>query len=102
MLNRRAALGSPTGVLQQIRPALAQLDYNGVPSSKDKALVQRVAEQNAKRGRAADQPQPDHGRRGARGQAEDRLRQARCGLRQGGLVRLNPTRRCGFTWISIF
>ena len=43
-----AKLGSLTGVLQQIRPALAQLDYRGVPSSKDKALVQRVAEQNAK------------------------------------------------------
>ena len=43
-----AKLGSLTGVLQQIRPALARLDYKGVPSSKDKALVQRVAEQNAK------------------------------------------------------
>ncbi len=43
-----ARLGSLTGVLQQIRPALKQLDYKGVPSSKDKALVQRVAEQNAK------------------------------------------------------
>lgn len=43
-----AKLGSLTGVLQQIRPALAQLNYKGVPSSKDKALVQRVAEQNAK------------------------------------------------------
>jgi carbonic anhydrase len=41
-------LGSLTGVLQQIRPALVKLDYKGVPSSKDKALVQRVAEQNAK------------------------------------------------------
>jgi carbonic anhydrase len=43
-----ARLGSLTGVLQQIRPSLAKLDYKGVPSSKDKALVQRVAEQNAK------------------------------------------------------
>ena len=43
-----AKLGSLTGVLQQIRPALTQLDYKGVPSSKDKALVQRVAVQNAK------------------------------------------------------
>jgi carbonic anhydrase len=43
-----ARLGSLTGVLQQIRPALTKLDYKGVPSSKDKALVQRVAEQNAK------------------------------------------------------
>jgi carbonic anhydrase len=41
-------IGSLTGVLQQIRPSLAKLDYKGVPSSKDKALVQRVAEQNAK------------------------------------------------------
>jgi carbonic anhydrase len=43
-----AKLGSLTGVLQQIRPSLAQLNYKGVPSSKDKVLVQRVAEQNAK------------------------------------------------------
>jgi len=43
-----ARLGSLTAVLQQIRPSLAKLDYKGVPSSKDKALVQRVAEQNAK------------------------------------------------------
>ncbi len=43
-----AKLGSLTGVLQQIRPSLAQLNYKGVPTSKDKALVQRVAEQNAK------------------------------------------------------
>ena len=43
-----AKLGSLTGVLQQIRPSLKALDYKGVPSSKDKALVQRVAERNAK------------------------------------------------------
>lgn len=43
-----ARLGSLTGVLQQIRPSLKALDYKGVPSSKDKALVQRVAERNAK------------------------------------------------------
>jgi carbonic anhydrase len=43
-----ARLGSLTGVLAQIRPSLAQLNYKGLPSSKDKALVQRVAEQNAK------------------------------------------------------
>ena len=43
-----AKLGSLTGVLQQIRPSLAKLGYKGVPSSKDKALVQRVAEQNAR------------------------------------------------------
>lgn len=41
-------LGSLTAVLQQIRPALGKLNYTGVPSSKDKALVQRVADQNAK------------------------------------------------------
>ena len=43
-----AKLGSLTGLLQQIRPSLKALDYKGVPSSKDKALVQRVAERNAK------------------------------------------------------
>lgn len=43
-----AKLGRLTGVLQQIRPALKQLDYEVAPSSKDQALVQRVAEQNAK------------------------------------------------------
>jgi carbonic anhydrase len=43
-----AKLGSLSGVLAQIRPSLKQLDYKGVPTSKDKALVQRVAEQNAK------------------------------------------------------
>ncbi len=43
-----AKLGSLTGVLAQIRPSLKELDYKGVPSSKDKALVQRLAEQNAK------------------------------------------------------
>ncbi len=43
-----AKLGSLTGVLQQIRPSLKALDYKGVPTSKDKALVQRLAEQNAK------------------------------------------------------
>lgn len=41
-------IGSLTGVLQQIRPALTRLDCKGVPSSKDKALVPRVAERNAK------------------------------------------------------
>lgn len=43
-----AKLGSLTGVLAQIRPALGQLNYKGVPTSKDAALVQRAAEQNAK------------------------------------------------------
>lgn len=41
-------LGLLTGVLAQIRPSLAKLKYEGVPSSKDKALVQRVAEQNVR------------------------------------------------------
>ena len=43
-----AKLGLLTGVLAQIRPSLARLNYQGVPSSKDKALVQRVAEQNVR------------------------------------------------------
>ncbi|MDO5691609.1 MAG: carbonic anhydrase family protein [Pseudomonadota bacterium] len=43
-----AKLGLLTGVLAQIRPSLAKLNYEGVPSSKDKALVQRVAEQNVR------------------------------------------------------
>ena len=41
-----ARLGHLTGLLAQIRPALTALKYEGVPSSKDKALVQRVAERN--------------------------------------------------------
>lgn len=41
-----AKLGHLTGLLAQIRPALAGVEYRGVPSSKDKALVQRVAERN--------------------------------------------------------
>jgi carbonic anhydrase len=45
-------LGSLTAVLQQIRPALQQLKFTGVPTSKDKALVQRVAEQHARDGAA--------------------------------------------------
>lgn len=43
-----AKMGLLTGLLAQIRPSLAKLNYSGVPSSKDKALVQRVADQNAK------------------------------------------------------
>lgn len=35
-------------MLANIRPSLAKLNYAGVPSSKDKALVQKVADQNAK------------------------------------------------------
>lgn len=41
-----ARLGHLTGLLAQIRPALTALKYEGVPSSKDAALVQRVAERN--------------------------------------------------------
>ncbi len=43
-----AKMGSLTATLANIRPSLAKLNYTGVPSSKDKALVQRVADQNAK------------------------------------------------------
>lgn len=32
--------------MTKIRPALISLGYKGVPSSKDSALVQRVAEHN--------------------------------------------------------
>jgi len=41
-----AKLGHLTGLLAQIRPSLAALKYEGVPSSRDKGLVQRVAERN--------------------------------------------------------
>lgn len=41
-----AKLGLLSGVLAQIRPSLAKLQYQGVPSSKNAELVQRVAEQN--------------------------------------------------------
>ncbi|MFM2083894.1 MAG: hypothetical protein RLY95_712 [Pseudomonadota bacterium] len=41
-------LGNLTSMLANIRPSLAKLNYVGVPSSKDKALVQKVADQNAK------------------------------------------------------
>ena len=41
-----AKLGHLTGLLAQIRPSLERLHYRGTPSSKDKALVQRVAERN--------------------------------------------------------
>jgi len=43
-----AQLGMLTGVLANIRPSLAKLNYQGVPSSKDKELVQRVADQNVR------------------------------------------------------
>lgn len=41
-------LGNLTSMLANIRPSLEKLKYEGVPSSKDKALVQKVADQNAK------------------------------------------------------
>ena len=43
-----AELGWLTGVLAQIRPSLDKLNYQGVPSSKNAELVQRVAEQNVR------------------------------------------------------
>jgi carbonic anhydrase len=43
-----AKMGNLTATLANIRPSLAKLNYQGVASSKDKALVQRVADQNAK------------------------------------------------------
>lgn len=41
-----AKLGFLSGVLAQIRPSLDKLRYQGVPSSNNTELVQRVAEQN--------------------------------------------------------
>lgn len=41
-------LGNLTSMLTNIRPSLAKLNYSGVPSSKNKELVQKVADQNAK------------------------------------------------------
>lgn len=43
-----AKLGNLTSMLSNIRPSLAKLNYSGVPSSKDKKLVQMLADQNAK------------------------------------------------------
>jgi carbonic anhydrase len=43
-----AKLGNLTAMLENIRPSLKKLNYKGVPSSKDKELVQKLAEQNAK------------------------------------------------------
>lgn len=41
-------LGNLTAMLANIRPSLTKLNYVGVPSSKNKELVQKVADQNAK------------------------------------------------------
>ncbi|MCY1361142.1 hypothetical protein D9M69_477990 [compost metagenome] len=46
-------LGNLTATLANIRPSLDKLNYQGVPSSKDKALVQKVADQNARDAAAA-------------------------------------------------
>ena len=35
-------------MLENIRPSLKKLNYKGFPSSKDKELVQKLADQNAK------------------------------------------------------
>lgn len=43
-----AKMGNLTATLANIRPSLAKLNYTGVPTSKNKELVQRVADQNAK------------------------------------------------------
>ena len=43
-----AKLGLLTGVLAQIRPSMDKLNYQGVPSSSNKELVQRLAEQNVR------------------------------------------------------
>ncbi len=43
-----AKLGNLTAMLGNIRPSLAKLNYKGVPSSKDKVLVQQLADQNAR------------------------------------------------------
>lgn len=41
-------LGNLTATLANIRPSLEKLNYTGVPSSTNKELVQKVADQNAK------------------------------------------------------
>lgn len=43
-----AKLGNLTAMLANIKPSIDRLNYTGVRSSKDKALVQRVADQNAR------------------------------------------------------
>jgi carbonic anhydrase len=41
-------MGNLTAMLANIRPSLAKLNYKGVPGSKDKVLVQKLTDQNAK------------------------------------------------------
>ena len=40
-------LGNLTAMLGNIKPSMGKLKYTGVPSSKDKKLVQQLADQNA-------------------------------------------------------
>jgi carbonic anhydrase len=40
-------LGNLTAMLGNIKPSMSKLKYTGVPSSKDKKLVQQLADQNA-------------------------------------------------------
>ncbi len=40
-------LGNLTAMLANIKPSMSKLKYTGVPSSKDKKLVQQLADQNA-------------------------------------------------------
>jgi carbonic anhydrase len=40
-------LGNLTAMLGNIKPSMSKLKYSGVPSSKDKKLVQQLADQNA-------------------------------------------------------
>ncbi len=41
-------LGNLTAMLGNIRPSMSKLQYTGVPTSKNKKLVQELADQNAK------------------------------------------------------
>ena len=41
-------LGNLTSMLANIRPSMSKLQYTGLPSSKNKELVQKLADQNAK------------------------------------------------------
>lgn len=43
-----AQLGNLTATLANIKPSLDNLNYQGVPSSKNKELVRKLAEQNAR------------------------------------------------------
>ncbi len=43
-----AKLGNLTAMLENIRRSLKKLNFKGVPSSKDKELVQKLADQNTK------------------------------------------------------